>query len=97
MQLFRGTIVRMNNRRSARNLKYATITIGDGTGFAEIVLFGAQTYMTRVYHTGDEVLVIGKVMPGRTAKSVTGASLSHVKRTERKHRGFFPPMPSPAA
>ena len=90
MQLFRGTIVRMNNRRSARNLKYATITIGDGTGFAEIVLFGAQTYMTRVYHTGDEVLVIGKVMPGRTAKSVTGASLSHVKEDGAEAPGILP-------
>ena len=90
MQLFRGTIVRMNNRRSARNLKYATITIGDGTGFAEIVLFGAQTYMTRVYHTGDEVLVIGKVMPGRTAKSVTGASLSHVKEEGAEAPGILP-------
>lgn len=90
MQLFRGTIVRMNNRRSVRNLKYATITIGDGTGFAEIVLFGAQTYMTRVYHTGDEVLVIGKVMPGRTAKSVTGASLSHVKEDGAEAPGILP-------
>lgn len=90
MQLFRGTIVRMNNRRSARKLKYATITIGDGTGFAEIVLFGAQTYMTRVYHTGDEVLVIGKVMPGRTAKSVTGASLSHVKEDGAEAPGILP-------
>lgn len=90
MQLFRGTIVRMNNRRSARNLKYATITIGDGTGVAEIVLFGAQTYMTRVYHTGDEVLVIGKVMPGRTAKSVTGASLSHVKEDGAEAPGILP-------
>lgn len=90
MQLFRGTIVRMNNRRSARNLKYATITIGDGTGFAEIVLFGAQTYMTRVHHTGDEVLVIGKVMPGRTAKSVTGASLSHVKEDGAEAPGILP-------
>lgn len=90
MQMFRGTIVRMNNRRSARNLKYATITIGDGTGFAEIVLFGAQTYMTRVYHTGDEVLVIGKVMPGRTAKSVTGASLSHVKEDGAEAPGILP-------
>lgn len=90
MQLFRGTIVRMNNRRSARNLKYATITIGDGTGFVEIVLFGAQTYMTRVYHTGDEVLVIGKVMPGRTAKSVTGASLSHVKEDGAEAPGILP-------
>ena len=79
MQLFQGTIVRLNNRRSARNMKYATITVGDGTGFAEIILFGAQTYMTRVYHTGDEVFVIGKVNLGRTAKSVTGASLSRVK------------------
>ena len=90
MQLFRGNIVRINNRRSARNLKYATITIGDGTGFAEIVLFGAQTYMTRVYHTGDEVLVIGKVMPGRTAKSVTGASLSHVKEEGAEAPGILP-------
>lgn len=90
MQLFRGTIVRLNNRRSARNMKYATITVGDGTGFAEIVLFGAQTYMTRVYHTGDEVFVIGKVNLGRTAKSVTSASLSHVKDEKTEAPGILP-------
>ena len=36
MQLFRGTIVRLNNRRSARNMKYATITVGPYSSTARL-------------------------------------------------------------
>lgn len=90
LQLFKGKIVRMNNRRSARNLKYASVIVGDETGYAEILLFGGQTYITRTLQTGEEVLVIGKVTQGRTAKSVAGASVSKVRDEKQGVPGILP-------
>lgn len=90
MQLFKGRIVRLNQRRSARNMKYATVTVGDDTGFAEVMLFGPQVYGVRFLKNGEEVLVIGKVTQGRTAKSVTNASLSAVKEEQQAAPGILP-------
>ena len=47
MQLFRGQIARIIKRRSARNMRYASVVVSDGTAFAEIFLFGAQVYAVR--------------------------------------------------
>jgi ATP-dependent DNA helicase RecG len=78
MQLFKGKVVRVTQRRSAHGAAYATLVVGDDTAFAEIFLFGAQRYAARYYKNGDEIMVIGRVAPGRTAKSVTGAVITRL-------------------
>lgn len=90
MQLFRGQIARIIKRRSARNMRYASVVVSDGTAFAEIFLFGAQVYAVRYLENGDDVLVIGKVGPGRTAKAVTQAVISKVKDEHPEAPGILP-------
>ncbi len=90
-QIFKAKVVRLANRYSARSRRYATVTVEDGTGFAEVYLFSYQSYQIKYYEVGDQVLVIGRVSPGRTAKSVTGASLSHLKdEGENLNLGILP-------
>lgn len=90
MQLFKGHIVRLNQRRSARRLQYASVVVGDDTGFVEVFLFGAQVYTIRTLATGDEVFVIGKITQGRTSKTAAGASISKVKDEKTEAPGILP-------
>ncbi len=90
-QIFKAKIVRLTNRYSAKSKRYATVTVEDETGFAEVYLFSYQSYQIKYYQVGDPVLIIGKVTTGRTAKSVTGASLSHLKdEGENLNLGILP-------
>lgn len=90
MQLFQGHIVRLNQRRSARRLQYASVIVGDDTGFVEVFLFGAQVYSIRSLASGDEVFVIGKITQGRTSKTAAGASISKVKDERQEAPGILP-------
>ena len=58
--------------------------------FCRNLLFGAQVYAVRYLENGDDVLVIGKVGPGRTAKAVTQAVISKVKDEHPEAPGILP-------
>lgn len=88
-QIFTGKIVRMVTRRSGRGRSFATITVEDGTGFADIYLFAHQRFQIKAYAVGEEIMIAGKVNPGRSAKSVSNATLSHI-HSEAKSLGILP-------
>ena len=77
-QVFAAEVVNMANKRSARNKSYATVTVRDETGYAEIFLFLHQRFQLKSLEIGKKILVTGKVSPGRTAKSVSGATFSYL-------------------
>lgn len=88
-QIFTGKVVRMAQRRSGRGRSFATITVEDGTGFADIYLFAHQRFQMKAYEVGEDILIAGKVSPGRSAKGVSNATLSHIKG-EVKSLGILP-------
>lgn len=89
-QIFTARIVRMANRRSARSKSYVTVTVEDDTGFAEVYLFFHQRFQVKYLNVGDRVQIIGKVMPGRTAKNVSSASISTLREEETRALGILP-------
>ena len=86
-QIFAAEVVNMVNKRSARNNSYATVTVRDETGYAEIFLFLHQRFQLKGLEVGQKILVAGKVSPGRTAKSVSGATFSSLS-DERRSEGL---------
>lgn len=86
-QIFAAEVVNMANKRSARNKSYATVTVRDETGYAEIFLFLHQRFQLKGLEVGQKILVAGKVSPGRTAKSVSGATFSSLS-DERGSEGL---------
>ena len=74
-QLFRAEVYRVADRISARRMRYTLVTVTDGSGrFAEIYMFAHQRFQTRNYKPGVQLLIDGKVQPGRGgAKIVTDA------------------------
>ena len=83
-QLFRAEVYRVADRISARRMRYTLVTVTDGSGrFAEIYMFAHQRFQTRNYKPGVQLLIDGKVQPGRGgAKIVTDAYVQILKDGE---------------
>ena len=64
-QLFCAEVYRVADRISARRMRYTLVTLKDATGFAELYMFAHQRFQTRNFKPGTQLLVDGKVQPGR--------------------------------
>ena len=90
-QIFAAEVFAMVNKRSARNKSYAVVTVRDETGYAEIFLFSHQHFQLKQLKVGEKVLVVGKVFPGRTAKSISGANISSLtEKANQMGLGILP-------
>lgn len=82
-QLFCAEFYRVADRISARRMRYTLVTLKDATGFAELYMFAHQRFQTRNFKPGTQLLVDGKVQPGRGgAKMVTDAYVQILKDGE---------------
>ena len=81
-QLFCAKVYRVADRISARRMRYTLVTLKDATGFAELYMFAHQRFQTRNFKPGTQLLVDGKVQPGRGAKMVTDAYVQILKDGE---------------
>lgn len=82
-QLFCAEVYRVADRISARRMRYTLVTLKDATGFAELYMFAHQRFQTRNFKLGTQLLVDGKVQPGRGgAKMVTDAYVQILKDGE---------------
>ena len=81
-QLFRAEVYRVADKISARRMRYTLVTVKDATGFAELYMFAHQRFQTRNYKPGVQLLIDGKVQPGRGAKMVTDAYVQILKDGE---------------
>ncbi len=81
-QLFCAEVYRVADRISARRMRYTLVTLKDATGFAELYMFAHQRFQTRNFRPGTQLLVDGKVQPGRGAKMVTDAYVQILKDGE---------------
>lgn len=81
-QLFCAEVYRVADRISARRMRYTLVTLKDATGFAELYMFAHQRFQTRNFKPGMQLLVDGKVQPGRGAKMVTDAYVQILKDGE---------------
>lgn len=82
-QLFCAEVYRVAERISARRMRYTLVTLKDATGFAELYMFAHQRFQTRNFKPGTQLLVDGKVQPGRGgAKMVTDAYVQILKDGE---------------
>ncbi len=81
-QLFCAEVYRVADRISARRMRYTLVTLKDATGFVELYMFAHQRFQTRNFKPGTQLLVDGKVQPGRGAKMVTDAYVQILKDGE---------------
>lgn len=91
-QLFCAEVYRVADRISARRMRYTLVTLKDATGFAELYMFAHQRFQTRNFKPGTQLLVDGKVQPGRGAKMVTDAYVQILKDGESASAPGILPM-----
>ena len=70
-QLFKAEVFRALERYSGGGKRYGLVTVRDATGYAELYLFGGQRFLARSLKAETQVLISGRIKPGRTAKSVS--------------------------
>jgi ATP-dependent DNA helicase RecG len=69
-QLFKGEVLRAVEHFSARGKRYCVVSVRDDSGYANLFLFGAQRFQVRHLHPETELLIRGRVKPGRGGKTV---------------------------
>ncbi|MGI6262406.1 MAG: ATP-dependent DNA helicase RecG [Succiniclasticum sp.] len=91
-QIFRAELLNVTDRYSPRVRQYSVVLVRDDTGYAELFFFGAQRYYLRRLKPGMEVLVTGRVKPGRSAaKTVSEANISPLDEDSLHHTlGILP-------
>lgn len=82
----------VTDRYSPRVRQYSVVLVRDDTGYAELFFFGAQRYYLRRLQPGMDVLVTGRVKPGRSAaKTVSEANISPLDEESLAHAmGILP-------
>ncbi len=91
-QIFRAELMNVTDRYSPRVRQYSVVLVRDDTGYAELFFFGAQRYYLRRLQPGMDVLVTGRVKPGRSAaKTVSEANISPLDEESLAHvMGILP-------
>ncbi|HIU64576.1 MAG TPA: ATP-dependent DNA helicase RecG [Candidatus Avacidaminococcus intestinavium] len=87
-QIFAATIINITDKFSQKGKRYALITVGDETGFAEIYFFAHQRFLIKKFKPEQHVVITGKVKAGRSAKMVTDATLQVVEESEGEPTGL---------
>ena len=70
-QLFKAQTLRAVERYSAGGRRYSMVTVRDETGYATLFLFGAQRFFARHLKPDMELLIRGRIKPGRGTKTVS--------------------------
>lgn len=67
-QIFTAYVYRI--RQGFGKRKFTAVTVRDATGYAELFFFQGQRYMAQKLKPDMQVLIMGKVKPGKTSKLV---------------------------
>lgn len=71
-QVFRGEVYGVRNGYGSSRRAYTVVTVRDETGYANLYFFMGQRYAAKKLKNGMELIITGRVRPGRTqAKSVS--------------------------
>lgn len=74
-QIFAASVVRARNGfGTGRGRRFTVVTARDETGYADLYFFAHQRYMAQRLKPDMQVLVMGRVKAGRTAKMVSEVS-----------------------
>ncbi|MFR4383810.1 MAG: OB-fold nucleic acid binding domain-containing protein [Phascolarctobacterium sp.] len=92
-QVFRGEVYGVRNGYGSSRRAYTVVTVRDETGYANLYFFMGQRYTAKKLKNGMELIITGRVRPGRTqAKSVSEVTVQ-VLMKKIMHRASFPFTP----
>lgn len=89
-QIFKAYVYRVRDGIGGRGRRYTAVTVRDETGYATVYFFMGQRYSAKKLRPDTQVLITGKVKPGRTSKVVGEATVQELKEDEAKTPGILP-------
>ena len=93
MQLFRGQIARIIKRRSARNMRYASVVVSDGRLLPKSFFLGPKSMPYGIWKMGMMSLSLGKSVRDEPPRLSLRLSFPRSKMSIRKLRVSCRPMP----
>ena len=89
-QIFKAYVYRVRDGMGNHGRRYTAVTVRDASGYATVYFFMGQRYSAKKLRPDTQVLVTGKVKPGRTSKVVGEATIQEIKEDEAKTPGILP-------
>ena len=92
-QIFKAYVYRVRDGMGSHGRRYTAVTVRDETGYATVYFFMGQRYSAKKLRPESQVLIMGKVKPGRTSKVVGEATVQELKEEEAQTPGILPVYP----
>lgn len=88
-QMFKASVFRIKDGFKGR-LRYTKVTVADATGYADLYFFMSQRYMAKKFKIDQQLLIVGRVKPGRTVKMVSEVYCQQIDRDGQFTLGILP-------
>lgn len=89
-QVFRATVYSVRNGFGAHGKRYTMVVVRDETAYASLYFFMHQSYSAQKLKPGTEVLVMGRVRPGKNTRSVSEVSVQFLEPGEEQSPAIVP-------
>lgn len=89
-QIFKAYVYRVRDGMGSHGRRYTAVTVRDESGYAIVYFFMGQRYSAKKLRPDTQVLITGKVKPGRTSKVVWEATVQEIKDEDAKTPGILP-------
>ena len=89
-QVFRGMVYSVRNSFGAHGKRYTVVVVRDETAYASLYFFLHQSYSAQKLKPGTELLVMGRVRPGKNTRSVSEVSVQMLEHGEEQTPEIVP-------
>ncbi|MGM9569908.1 MAG: ATP-dependent DNA helicase RecG [Phascolarctobacterium sp.] len=89
-QVFRGTVYSVRNSFGAHGKRYTVVVVRDETAYASLYFFLHQSYSAQKLKPGMELLVMGRVRPGKNTRSISEVSVQVLEPGEEQNPEIVP-------
>lgn len=89
-QIFCATVYSVRSSFGAHGKRYTVVTVRDETAYASLYFFLSQRFSAQKLKPGMEILVMGRVRPGRTARTVSEVQVQPFEAQEQKKSEILP-------
>ena len=89
-QVFKASVHSVRNAYGARGKAYTAVVVRDMTAYATLYFFMHQRYAAQKLKPGMELLVMGRVRPGRSTRSVAEVTIQILEEGEEQRAEIVP-------
>ena len=89
-QIFKASVYNIRNGMGAHGKRYTVVTVRDETAYASLYFFMNQRYSAQKLRPGMELLIMGKVRPGKATRTVSELTIQVLEEGEELQPEILP-------